>query len=248
MNQPPPYPPYQGQPQGQQQPYGSQPYGHQQQMMPPAYYTPSKQTSGKAIASLVIGLGSLFMIPVGIIGNIVGLVLGISALKDTREPDGTHKGHGLAVGGIISNIAVWLISVAFVGLFVWIFVYAFDQAETSMQRAQESFAESDLELIHDRLKVYHIENSGSLGPGGPVLAYGDWDGGLVPDDHPRVTGTLTVSDLVHSWELSNMPSQYRIEVKGKGAVIHHDRSQLKLVITSFQPDEWQFERPDGSAR
>lgn len=87
----------------------------------PAYGAPApRQTSGKAIASLVTGLVGLITLCCGffVISSIVGVVLGVLARRDIRASNGTLGGGGMALTGIISGavgivaVVVWLALVA----------------------------------------------------------------------------------------------------------------------------------------
>ncbi len=92
-------------------PYGTAP-GY-----PPAYggyYAPgtAPSTNGLAIASLVLGILGLFVIPAPI-----GLILGIIALTQVRRAareSRPQKGKGLAIGGIATSsafIALWTVAI-----------------------------------------------------------------------------------------------------------------------------------------
>lgn len=67
------------------------------------YWAPTAppQTSGSAVASLVLGILSLVMCP---ITAIPGLVLGISARRRIRDSAGRETGDGLAVAGVVTSI------------------------------------------------------------------------------------------------------------------------------------------------
>jgi uncharacterized protein DUF4190 len=60
-----------------------------------------RKKSGKAIASLVLGLLSLFA-PLGIVLGIIAVVLGILARKEIRASTGLD-GDGMALAGIITG-------------------------------------------------------------------------------------------------------------------------------------------------
>jgi len=77
---------------------------------PPAGPAP---TSGKAIASLVLGLCGLLC---GI-AAIVGLIFGIVALSDIKKSGGRLEGRGLATAGIVVSVVVLILSLA-----AWIFL------------------------------------------------------------------------------------------------------------------------------
>jgi uncharacterized membrane protein len=72
----------------------------------PGYGAPApSQTSGKAIASLVTGLVGLITFCCGffVISSIAGVVLGLLARRDIRASNGTLRGDGMALTGIISG-------------------------------------------------------------------------------------------------------------------------------------------------
>ena len=62
-----------------------------------------RRTSGKAIASLILGI---FGVPFAV----VGLILGIAALKEIDRSGGTLEGRGLAIAGIIVSLVTIVIS------------------------------------------------------------------------------------------------------------------------------------------
>lgn len=100
-------------PPGSPPPYGPglNPYGMQQQV---AGYNMPRQTSGLAIASLVLGLSGFLcgLTPIG------GLICGIMALKETA-PGGPKDGRGLAIAGIAISAILLLLILAYV-----VFVFA----------------------------------------------------------------------------------------------------------------------------
>jgi hypothetical protein len=102
-----PYPQY-GQPYPQQASF--QPYGHQSY----APYPVAPQTSGLAIAALVISAASPLVCTLLSIG---GIICGIIALKEC-EPHGTKKGRGLALAGIWVGVGLLVLTAA---LFAFIF-------------------------------------------------------------------------------------------------------------------------------
>ena len=69
------------------------------QTPPPIQQQPMPETSGKAVASLVCSIaGFMFCF---FVGQIIGIVLGNSALTDIRASRGRLGGDGLAKAGII---------------------------------------------------------------------------------------------------------------------------------------------------
>jgi hypothetical protein len=74
----------------------------------PAYVSASSApTSGLAIASLLLGIGGLTLLP--LLGSILALVFGYMARNDIRKRPGQVSGDGLALAGIVLGwIAVGL--------------------------------------------------------------------------------------------------------------------------------------------
>lgn len=64
-------------------------------------HSPSPSTSGKAIASLVLGLLSLFCVP--LIPAVIGLFLGMKSLKEIRASNGMIGGRGMAIAGLVTS-------------------------------------------------------------------------------------------------------------------------------------------------
>jgi len=85
--------------------------------VPPSAAVPAApaQTSGKAIASLVLGLSGLLC---GI-AAIVGLIFGIVALNDIKKSGGRLEGRGLATAGIVVSAVLLIV------WFAWIFIFFF---------------------------------------------------------------------------------------------------------------------------
>jgi hypothetical protein len=74
----------------------------------PAYAVPAAvPTSGLALASLLLGIGGLTILP--LLGSILALIFGYMARSDIRQRPGEVSGDGLAVAGIVMGwIAVGL--------------------------------------------------------------------------------------------------------------------------------------------
>jgi uncharacterized membrane protein len=105
--QPPPSPP--GPPGGYQPPPGYQPYGAGGPAQAPT-------NSGMAIASMVLSLVGLipcfwvFQIP-----GLLGLIFGFVGLNQTK--DGSRKGRGMAIAGLVIGIILVVVAVLFVVYF-----------------------------------------------------------------------------------------------------------------------------------
>jgi hypothetical protein len=98
---PPGYQPYAG-----AYPYGTDPYDPYRSMKPPG-------TNGKAIAALTTSLAGLVFCG---LPSIVGLILGVIAMRETRRTG--QDGYGLALGGVIVG---GLVTVGWVLYFLLIF-------------------------------------------------------------------------------------------------------------------------------
>ena len=75
-------------------------------------YIPTKLPAGMAIASLVMGivsiLGALPLSFITIVVALVGLILGIIALRKVRK--GTGGGKGMAIGGVVTSAIGFILS------------------------------------------------------------------------------------------------------------------------------------------
>jgi Domain of unknown function (DUF4190) len=92
-----PYPPTYEQPPASQQ---ASAYGYPPPNAYPGYAPPMpNQTSGMAIASLVLSLLGFFILAV--IGPVLGIIFGHMALGEIKRSNGTVEGQGLAVAGLV---------------------------------------------------------------------------------------------------------------------------------------------------
>jgi hypothetical protein len=84
--------------------------------------TMQRQTSGKAIAALILSiLGLIGFLP--LIGSILGIVLGNSAKSDIRLSGGMQEGEGLAQAGVVIG---WIgIALAVIGILAFCAIFAF---------------------------------------------------------------------------------------------------------------------------
>lgn len=238
-----PYPPRPAQPQYPgAYPPPSQPYGQSygQQPASPYPYPQMQPFSTKAIISIVCGGVSVFFWPLGPLTGIGGLITGVMGMKESKQPGGTHRGWGLALAGTIISSLMLVVSLALIGLFVALFFMAAEQQEQRTTQRQENRARADFDVIKERMKLYFIENNKSLGPGGPVVKDG-WEGGLFPENHPRVEGKLRLTDLVRETDLRGSLFEYQLDVTGaKSAVITHTASGATMTITDVERDSWRY--------
>jgi len=98
-------------------PFAQNPYGQ-----PAGYGEPgapgSTTTSGKATASLVLGIVAIVSLCVGLLFGIPAIILGILARKDIKRSQGRLSGDGMAIGGIVTGVIGALLSLLILGLLV----------------------------------------------------------------------------------------------------------------------------------
>ena len=63
-----------------------------------------------AVASLVLGIISIPTLGLMLIGGVVGLILGVVALRRTSRDPASYGGRGLAIGGIITSSVSFLVA------------------------------------------------------------------------------------------------------------------------------------------
>jgi hypothetical protein len=225
-------------------PFAPPPPGYAPYPPPPPYgmhpYTPAKPFSTKAIVAMVMGGVSVLFWPLGPITGLVGVVLGVMGMKESKEPGGTHRGWGLALGGLLTSAFMLLVSVALIGLMVWVFTMAEEERTRRESQRYEVDARADLLLIRDRLKLYAIENKNSLAPGGPVVC----DGWTVSYDEnsPRVVGRLEIKDLVRAVELDHGIYEYSLELTGeRGATVRNTTTGTTIVLKDALEEAYTIE-------
>ena len=117
MSYPPPPPQgnqeWQGQPGPAYGGYPTQPYSSGQDP-----YGPPPSASGKATASLVLGVASMVIFCLGFVIGIPAIVVGLKARKEIRLSQGRKTGDGLALGGIITGIIGSLLGLAVLALVI----------------------------------------------------------------------------------------------------------------------------------
>ena len=232
---PPGYPPP-GAPYVPPQPYG------QQSPMPPQY-TQQKPFSTLAIVSMVMGGVSVFMWPLAPITGVVGAITGARGMKQSKQPQGTHRGWGLALAGVITSIAMFLIAVAAIAMFVFLFTRLDEQQRrernTRFEHRTNSRVTDDLTLIRTRMQTYFIENGNSLAPGGPIV--NDGREGLYPVDAPKVEDALTLHDLVRPDEFQRSIDEYTLVILGTSkATVVHVPTKTTLTINDLYDGEWSI--------
>lgn len=87
-------------------------------------------TSGKAIASMVLGILSIALIYFGIILGPLAIGLYASARRDLRQVPPTHKGQGINTAGLVTGIIGTIIGILIVGAIIFA-VLVVDKASRS---------------------------------------------------------------------------------------------------------------------
>lgn len=108
------------------------------------------ETSGKATASLVLGILGLVICP---LLGIVAIVLGLVAKAEIRRSGGRLRGDGFALAGIILGI-VWLVLIV-PAMLAAIAIPNFLEAQT---RAKVARTQSDMRSLATALEAYAIDN------------------------------------------------------------------------------------------
>lgn len=210
---------------------------------PPEGWQVSKPTSGKAIASLVCALGGLVLsgfCPIVFPAILVGLVLGILGIVESGR-EGKRSGRGLAIAGtVLSGLGIAGGVVA--GVFV---LRAIEEGGKELEREMQETVDDDVNLIAERMQRYCEQNNGTLHPGGPVLSrnrpVANEPAANQPDAR-RVTGALTVADLVDPEEINmGSISNYKLTITGPTTatlVITRWRDRREIEITDATKAQW----------
>lgn len=128
------------------------PFPGQQQSYQQPYSKSAPQTSGMAIASLVLGFLSACL---SILTGIPAIILGFIAIVKISKSQGTLSGKGLAIGGMVLGFGGTLLSVLVGALMVAGFMPAVGAARNAAVRVQD---ENDLKAIGLALHTFHDVN------------------------------------------------------------------------------------------
>lgn len=199
---------------------------------PPEGWRAPVPVSGKAVASLVCGVGGLVIC---VLLAPVGLVLGAIAMGETGR-EGTRGGRGFAIAGTVVSL------LAIVGNII-VFGFFFGVMPGMLEDEFKPDAEqlnADAKLIVERVQEYYLNNNDSLGPGGPVLGMPEdgYDSGY--DTAPavedgRVAGSLEIEHLMNPGESHHYQSMWSLAVT----------SRERATLTAYDWDgnavlEWQI--------
>lgn len=157
---------------------------------PGDFGAPSEKRKGFAVASLVIGIVGFFSFGILLIGSMVGTSLGIVALaKESRQPN-VYGGKGLAVAGIVVNIAA-LCMIVPLGIIAAI---AIPNLLAARRAANEASAISNLRLVYNAESTYAATvGNGSYGSIPQLVRAGLMDGRLLSGTKNGYVFTVTAS-------------------------------------------------------
>ena len=107
---------------------------------------------GMAIASLVLGIVSIPTCGLLGIGSIIGIVLGVMALKNVNKNPNQYGGKGLAIAGIVTSIAGLLLIAVNAAI-------AIPQLNKMLKIGRESAAIETLKTIHKAEASFFAEKN-----------------------------------------------------------------------------------------
>jgi prepilin-type processing-associated H-X9-DG protein len=128
--------------------------------------TPSNQgTSGKAIASLVLGILSIFCIP--LLPALGGLLFGFLGLQDIKN--GRASGKGIAIAGLVTSSVGIVTSLLVIGLFVATF---YVRGAANRVKSQNTLKQLGLavHMYNDTFQTFPSPNIGAQ-PGQQELSW-----------------------------------------------------------------------------
>src|SRR5579871_1770169 len=177
------------------------------------------QTSGKAIASLVLGLSSILC---NVLTAVPAAIVAVSALRDIRNSRGRLGGHGLAVAGLSTAGAGTLLSCVLLTvflipmLFAALLIPAFQRVGEAAGRVQSqgnlnqlAIAMHQYQAAHGRFPAAAICDAN----GRPLLS---WRVALLAHLGPREHALFQQFHLNEPWDsphnkrlLAQMPEIYR---------------------------------------
>ena len=117
------------------------------------------EKKGLALASLILGIAGIPTAGVCGVGAITGIILGILALNKIKASPREFGGHGMAVGGIVTNI-ISLVMVPIIGIIAAIAIPSLLRARVSANEAQTI---GDIRTVISGEAAYQSSNGGFYG-------------------------------------------------------------------------------------
>lgn len=132
-----------------------------------------QRTSGKAIAALVLGIVSVCIaVYLGLICGIIGLVLGILAMKEIDRNPQTMKGKGMAIAGIVLGAIGIVLQVVLLLIFGLAFATIFECIENPEAEGCEGFQDPEPQVAWETPKT----PAAAAGPAWPAPTDLAWSG------------------------------------------------------------------------
>jgi hypothetical protein len=119
------------------------------------------KTSGLAIASIVLGIAGLCT--VGLTG-IVGIILGIIALKKIGRSGGQVAGRGLAIGGIVASVVTLLVGAILVAASFFLWIGGSRAWQTASVASQRMIMMSHMMMVSKATMQYAAANQDRFPP------------------------------------------------------------------------------------
>ena len=123
----------------------------------PTEFVPPRRRKGLAIASLVLGLLSLPTLGLLLVGAILGVVLGITALVKANTNRMEYGGEGLAVAGIAASVVSVLVMPIFLGIVAGVAMPSLLRRRVA---ANESATVADIRAVLAAQHSYQASNAG----------------------------------------------------------------------------------------
>jgi type IV pilus assembly protein PilA len=134
-------------------PYQSAPYGYQPPPPPyHSYYPQMQKSNGLAIASLIVGIISIFTLSLMGLAALTGIILGIVALVKIKNHPQQYGGQGMAIAGLVTS------GISVVLAFFIIMAIAIPNLLASRRAANEGSAMKQLRVLSDAEATYQATN------------------------------------------------------------------------------------------
>jgi type II secretory pathway pseudopilin PulG len=228
--------------------------GHDYNYAPPPdnFGAPPEKRKGYAVASLIIGIVGFFSFGILLIGTIVGTSLGIVALSKGSKQPNVYGGKGLAVAGIVVNIAALFMIVPL----IIIAAIAIPNLLAASRAANEASAISNLRLVYNAESTYAATvGNGSYGSIPQLVRAGLMDGRLLSGTKNGYVFTVTASGNdfeVRATPLTDLQGHRSFYVSsGDGGEIHFGLNGLPAAASDPTLDTLygpQYNQPATSAR
>jgi type II secretory pathway pseudopilin PulG len=181
-------------------PYQSAPY-------PYPYYPQMQQSTGLAIASLIVGIISIFTLGLLGIGALTGMVLAIVALVKIKNNPARYGGQGMAIAGLVTS------AVSLVLAFFIVMAIAIPNLLAARRAANEGSTLSQMRTIGSMERVYQATNgNGEFGTLEELRSNGSMDSKLANGTYNGYRFTVRVKhatrDTPASYEAVATPLSY----------------------------------------